>query len=151
MEDAFKAYFSSFLLLLALLSSLKAFATVTDIEYVSPSTSASLAHQFADAHLPNQLSGSWTCDMYGMRSHMRVKRGVNLYRWSGTKEIWNNNGAQPVSSYRTQDGSLTGVSQSLPTKVIDRVRITRKGQLISELSLASSPKTILAYSICTAP
>jgi hypothetical protein len=152
MDDAsFKSYFSSFLLLMLLLSSLRVFGSDASYEYVTPNFAQSLAREFAHGKVPVRLQGAWTCDMYGMRTRIRVKRATPLYNWSARADGWTNSGAQPVAAYKRQGNSIEGTSKKLPHNVVDEVRTMEKGRLISRLSLAESPQTILAYSICTAP
>jgi hypothetical protein len=147
MDDSWKSYISSFLLTAALLGNL---AGAVDLEYISPEKQDALAKQFSSAHMTladkKQLEHEWTCDMYGMRTHLQVQHGLKLYDFrerdgGGLKNV----GAQPVESYSfSADGRLQGQTE----RVFDRVRLTAQGELIGQLSLNAPGQTLIAYSVC---
>lgn len=147
MDDTWKSYLSSFILSTALLGNL---ASAVDLEYISPVQSQTLKQEFAKAHLTAEdqallrKTPSWSCDMFGMRTKLQVQRRVNLYEFKAADSSFENHGAQPVQDYHFKQNALEGST----TKVIDRLRMTTSGALISELSTASAPHTILAYSVC---
>lgn len=148
MDDTWKAYLSSFLLTVALLSSLTGHAA--DLEFISHEQTEKLATDFnkaaeaTDALLTAKKE--WSCDMYGMRTRLQVQKGVKLYNWSHASESWMNSGASPVAEYRLEKGVLKGKSE----RVEDQVRLTPDGKLISRLSTHGESPRVLAYSICTA-
>jgi|SRR5665213_3254179 len=128
-----------------------AFATA-EIEYISPEQQTKLETLFKEAAFnPSQDKAKlqdkeWTCDMYGARSHMQVQHGLKLYKWSASSTLFHNDGAQLVSDYKSEaaDNALTGRKDRFE----DQVKVTKDGQLISRLSLNSSRKTVIAYSVC---
>ncbi|MBX3020573.1 MAG: hypothetical protein KF799_02755 [Bdellovibrionales bacterium] len=150
MDDTWKRYLSSFLLTLALLSSLTGHADSAELEFISQEQTTALAQTFEGASLsPEQLlqrNSKWSCDMYGMRTRLQVQRGVKLYEWSAHDKTWTNSGAQPVANYQLENGTLTGKTPRLE----DQVRATREGKLISRLSASGDAPRVLAYSVCTA-
>ncbi len=148
MDDAKYSYITSSLLISILALALTTNAAV-ELEYVSPEIKAELAKKFEQAEFSNQAEikhKQWTCDMYGVRTGLQVKRGVKLYKFENQSD-WHNKGAQLVSDYSVQGSALTGVKQRFE----DNVKLTSKGELISRLSLIEKPENqVLAYSVCTA-
>ena len=149
MDDIWKAYLSSLIFTIALLSSLTGQAA--SLEYISPELTKALAAEFSSAGLGDKDQAllkdkkAWTCSMYGVRTRLQVQHGVKLYDWSqAVASGWKNSGAQPVVDYHVEGGALLGKS----AKVEDRVRLTKEGKLLSQLSLATPPHTVLAYSVC---
>ena len=146
MDDAWKSYFSSLLLSMALLGAFLSHAA--DLEYISPEVTTRLADQFSAATLDgkDRIQKAWTCDMYGMRTRLQIQRGIKLYELKpSTNGHWKNAGAGPVTEYRPAQGALTGKTD----QVEDQIRITKDGHLISRLSLVSPPHTVIAYSVCS--
>jgi hypothetical protein len=121
-----------------------------EVEYISPERQTQLEDEFNKATFDvsqdaKRLAGhSWSCDMYGARSHMQVQHGLKLYAWKEKAGQWSNSGAQLVSEYVSQNSSLTGRKDRFE----DQVKITKDGQLISRLTLADGSKSVLAYSVC---
>lgn len=147
MDDARKGYLPSLILFLLLTAALADHASGS-LEYVTPEQRAELAKKFEEAEFSNHAEfrhRQWTCDMYGMRTHLQVKRGVKLYRWNDDK-TWTNSGAQIVSDYKLKDQSLIGIKNGLE----DRIKMTGSGQLIARLSITQPESRVLAYSVCTA-
>ena len=149
MDDAKKAGLSLIVPLLILCASLAGHAS-GELEYISPSFKTELEKTFDQAEFSNRVpvrGREWTCDMYGMRTRLQVKRGVKLYRFDeGREETWHNRGAQLVEDYRLADGRLTGTRRQLE----DQVKVTPQGKLISRLSVLEPERQVVAYSICTA-
>jgi hypothetical protein len=149
MDDVFRTYLSSALLTFALIGSLAGWAA--DLEYISPEQTKALADQFSGARLTEKdqqllkTKKAWSCDMYGMRTKLQVQHGIKLYQWKSGSPDWTNTGAQPVAAYKLDNGTLVGKSNRLE----DDVRMTPSGRLISRLTLASRPNTVLAYSVCS--
>jgi hypothetical protein len=118
-------------------------------EYISPEQNSKLEDMFNKARLPSAQDTAtvkdhqWTCDMYGVRTKMRIQRGVNLYSWKKDAG-WHNLGSQVVSEYQEGGGGLVGKSKNLA----DEIRLTQSGQLVSRLSLLATPKAVIAYSVC---
>jgi hypothetical protein len=118
-------------------------------EYISPEQNSKLEDIFNTARIPSAQDTpavkdhQWTCDMYGVQTNMRVQRGVNLYIWK-KEPGWHNEGAQVVNEYQAKGGGLVGQNKNLA----DEIRLTQSGQLVSRLSLASAPRTVIAYSVC---
>jgi hypothetical protein len=119
-----------------------------DFEYVSPQVQRELEARFDQARFNSSKSTKqlrnheWTCDMYGIRSHLQVQHGVKLYRWP--EATWHNEGAQVTSDYKAEDTALV----SRDSRFEDEVKLTADGQLVSRLSLKSPRKQVLAYSVC---
>ncbi len=134
------------LLLLTALSGPASFGG--NIDYISPLRQTELETLFAQAQfnpkkdLSRLREKTWTCSLYGIRSHMQIERGLRLYRWNGP--LWHNTGAQAVSEYQLEASALVGVKARLE----DQVKVTEDGHLVSRLSLSAAPKTILAYAFC---
>jgi hypothetical protein len=148
MDDARKAIATLILTLPVLFSGL---CQALDMEYVTDQQRQQLetlfsASDFSPHEDSAKMAGkSWTCDMFGVRSHLQVQRDVKLYDWSEVKgDVWNNRGAQLISSYRSEGKALVGHSERLE----DRVKITKDGRLISRLSARTPQKVVIAYSVC---
>lgn len=120
-----------------------------EVEYISPERRAELESLFKEAQFtPAQdtsaiRSHEWTCDMFGMRTHLQVQRGLKLYKWAEKLE-WHNIGAQLVSDYKSEGSALVGHKGRFE----DQVKISKDGQLVSRLSLTSPAGTVIAYSVC---
>jgi len=120
-----------------------------DVEYISPAKTQELQSQFDQAKTPSpkDLSNhTYKCDMYGARSHMQVKHGLSLYKWQVTQSGLHNEGAQPVSEYKTAGTALVGTKG----KFEDQVKVTPKGELISKLCTTTPEKLTVAFAVCTA-
>ncbi len=137
-----------------LLSTLFMFFAITshalEMEYISPTKKAELEQDFARAEFSPEASDKikqkvWTCDMYGVRTRLQVKRGVKLYNWK--QAGWRNDGSQIVRNYSAEDGELRGRHGPLQ----DEVKINAKGQLISRLSLTHPAPQVVAYAVCDTP
>ena len=125
-----------------------------EMEYVTQEQSEQLASLFSSAsfshkeHASKMSGKSWSCDMYGVRSHLQVQRDVKLYQWSDSKDkVWHNKGAQLISAYKPGPKVLVGQSGRLE----DQVKFTPDGRLISQLSagpLDTAQKVVIAYSVC---
>jgi len=121
-----------------------------EVEYISPERQTQLEEQFNKAsfdiaHDAKRLAGhTWSCDMYGARSHMQVQHGLKLYTLNVKDGQWSNSGAQLVSEYTSQNSSLTGRKDRFE----DQVKITKDGQLVSRLTLTDGSRSVLAYSVC---
>lgn len=143
MDDARFSSLTSIVLAFGLTLSLTGHAV--DLEYIGPNRRAELEKEFHSAKLPpaKMPASRWSCDMYGMRTHLQVKRGVRLYDWDKNGR---NNGAQVASEYLAEDGSLVGRT----SRFEDRVRLSDSGELISELRLREPNPRVVAYSVCRA-
>lgn len=148
-DQAFRA-FRSIVFCLLFLSGI--IAQAVEFEHLSLEQKAQLEVQFERAkslaELKKEVEGrKWSCDMFGVRSRMQVKRNVKLYslkkRDTGS---YSNSGAQVVSQYRESGNTLHGENERFE----DQVRVTEDGRLISRLSLRgpSQPNMVIAYSLC---
>lgn len=142
---------SLFLSLLFLTTAIGGFCQAVDFEYISPEKQKQLETEFQQAKKAlskdDLLNKEWKCDMFGMRSRLRVEREVKLYKFSKTEsEELNNSGAQILDRYVLNQDGLIGKND----KVEDAVRMTSKGQLIARLSSLNPEKRVAAYSVCTA-
>lgn len=153
MDDA-KTVGFSILMSLLFLSTVAAWAAGSDIEFIGADKEQQLEKQFAEGHFDGgkdarRIQGhDWQCDMYGMRSKMQVKHGLKLYKWSSPsaeKPEMHNSGAQLVNDYKADGGALIGIHERFE----DQVKLTPDGHLISQLSVISPQKMIVAYSVCT--
>lgn len=147
MDDAQKAYFNSIVASLIFIIGVGAHAL--EMEYIDPVEAKKLEHVFAQASLKAKQhaqieGGNWTCDMYGVRTRLQVQRGIKLYQFKKESEAWRNSGAQVVAQYTAKDDHLNGVNGRL----IDQIKMTDDGSLISRLSLGGSEPRVLAYSVC---
>jgi hypothetical protein len=121
-----------------------------ELEYISPEQRKALEQSFASAEVPRAeiLQGTWKCDLFGIRSSMQVQRGIELYDWSSSASQtgqWKNAGAQPVNAYRAEGGMVHGVQDRFE----DQVKRTRDGHLISQLSVLTPQKMVVAYALCS--
>jgi hypothetical protein len=121
-----------------------------EMEYISPEKNKELEALFAKSSFEAGQSEAikqkeWTCDMYGVRTRLQVQHGVKLYRFKS--DSWRNSGAQPVEDYRIEAKELRGQA----SRFEDRVRVTEKGQLISQLSVVQPTRQVVAYSLCSTP
>ena len=121
-----------------------------EMEYISPETKTELEREFAKAEFSSKAAAAikqkvWTCDMYGVRTRLQVKRGVQLYNWK--QDGWHNDGAQIVRDYTAEPSGLTGAKGPLQ----DEVKLNSKGQLISRLSLTRPEHQVVAYAVCDTP
>jgi hypothetical protein len=119
-----------------------------ELEYISPERRAELEKDFnSDTFKPvagEQIKHKkWTCDMYGMRTNLQVKRDVKLYNFKNDA-AWENSGAQVVVDYKVEDRSLIGRTDRFE----DQVKLNGKGELISRLSLTAPERQVVAYSVC---
>ena len=119
-----------------------------DLEYVSPEVRQDLEAQFAsESTIPLTEAAiktkEWSCDMYGMRSHLQVKRNVKLYQWKSGSD-WENHGAQLIQKYGIEKNVLVGQHDRFE----DQVKLDAKGQLLSKLSLTTPQRQVIAYSVC---
>lgn len=152
MDDAFKAYLSSFVFTLALVAACTGHAA--DLEYISHEQGKALTEQFENATMgPKEQAllaekKAWNCSMYGMRTRLQVRHGVKLYEFTAdSSNQWKNSGAMMVESYRLDgQGNLSAQNE----RVLDQVRVTADGKLVSRLTLATIPHTLLSYSVCEA-
>jgi len=120
------------------------------MEYISPEKSKELEELFSKSSFEASQSEAikqkeWTCDMYGVRTRLQVQHGVKLYRFES--ESWQNSGAQPVEEYKPESKELLGQAPRFE----DRVRVTDKGQLISQLTVLHPNRQVVAYSLCSTP
>lgn len=148
MAELRNGYLSSIILCLGLLLSL--IANGLEMEYISPEKSKELEQLFAKSTFEVKKSESikqkeWTCDMFGVRTRLQVQRGVKLYSFK--KESWRNSGAQLVEDYKPESKELLGRADRFE----DRLRVTDKGQLISQLTVTSPIRQVVAYSLCSTP
>ena len=122
-----------------------------EMEYISPEKKQELERQFEEADFSSATAGAlkqkqWTCDMYGVRTRLQVKRGVKLYNWK-QQANWSNSGAQIVRDYKTENGRLVGITGPLE----DQVKLSANGQIISRLSLTRPDRQVVAYAVCDTP
>jgi len=122
-------------------SSWKTFAA--DIQYISESERTQLGQDFEQAKPLTEVSGQWTCDMYGMSSHLQVSKSVRLYSFKSDKTEFRNTGAQAqiVPVYTVRKGEMNGSSGNLN----DQLRQSKNGQLLSKLTHEGH---VIAYSRC---
>ncbi len=149
MDDKVQKAISSALLTLMFLTGIITHAV--DFEHISLDKKTELERQFNEARSATANSNSilnrkWTCDMYGVRSRLQVKRNVNLYSLNATELGIANSGAQVVSSYGATNGNLSGRN----SRFEDQLRLTPDGLLLSRLSLhgQTEPGAVIAYSVC---
>lgn len=118
-----------------------------DIEFVSQERRQSLVEAFAKAETPSQVTGNWKCELFGVRSSMQVHHDIELYQWLASEKPgqWKNQGAQPVSSYAIENGALKGRQDRFE----DQVKRTLDGHLISQLSVLTPQRMIVAYALCS--
>lgn len=121
-----------------------------ELEYISPKKKAELELQFEKADFSSKDQAlvkqkKWTCDMYGVRTRLQVKRGMKLYRWQEGAP-WHNEGVQVVRDYQAQKNQLLGQNDRFE----DSLKINSKGQLISRLSALRPERQVVAYSVCDA-
>ncbi len=148
MDDA-KLVLYSLLLAAALLG---ATAFTAEIEYIGPDKQKQLEDLFEksgysepkDTH--SLKDAKWSCDMYGVRTHLQVQHALKLYKFSPDAKStgWHNDGAQLVADYKAAPGALVGMHE----KFEDQVKLTAEGRLISRLSVISPQKIVVAYSLC---
>lgn len=122
-----------------------------EMEYISPEKKQELERQFEKAEFSSKAAVAlkqkqWTCDMYGVRTRLQVKRGIKLYNWKDQAD-WSNSGAQVVRNYKAEDGRLIGSTGSLE----DQVKLNSNGQIISRLSLTRPDRQVVAYAVCDTP
>jgi hypothetical protein len=148
MDDTRNGYLTSFVFSVGLTLALAGHAI--ELEYISPAKHTELEQAFARADFSNDAAGikhkTWTCDMYGVRTRLQVRRGVKLYRWSNASD-WQNAGAQVVTNYQVAKDSLNGRTD----RYEDQVKVTADGRIISRLSALKPTTTVLAYSVCSSP
>ena len=149
MDD--KLFYPAFLIwLTSALLGLSATAAPLEYTYITPIERQNFVTQFEQAppaapSLDARIGDrDWSCDMYGMRTQMQVKPQTRLYHFHHQGKTWQNSGALPIGHYAIQNGVLTGENQ----KVRDQIKISDRGQLISQLTTASKPAVVLSYSIC---
>lgn len=121
-----------------------------EMEYISPQKKKDLEVEFEKAEFSSKNADilkqkQWTCDMYGVRTRLQVKRGVKLYNWKDSG--WHNDGAQIVRDYKAEERGLIGSTGPLE----DQVKMNSKGQLISRLSLTRPERQVVAYAVCDTP
>lgn len=141
---------SMFTLVLSFCLTLAWVGQAMEMEYISPEKRQELEKEFDQALMKSATALSvkqkiWTCDMYGVRTRMQVKRNVKLYRFTNADD-WKNSGSQVVSDYRKKDDSLKAENERFE----DQLRLTGKGQLISRLSVLKPERAVVAYSVCSA-
>ena len=122
-----------------------------EMEYISPEKKQELERQFEKAEFSSRSASAlkqkqWTCDMYGVRTRLQLKRGIKLYNWKQHNN-WSNSGAQVVRDYKAEDGKLIGSTGSLE----DQVKVSSNGQIISRLSLTHPDRQVVAYAVCDTP
>ena len=125
-----------------------------DVDYISPARVGELERLFASARAAdlNTLSKSkWSCAMFGMRSKLYVERDLNLYAFRAGPVVDGvqtalNDGDEPITSYRVDASGFAGRGGS--RDLLDQIRITSDGRLISKLT-QSSQNTVIAYATCT--
>lgn len=150
MDDTKTVLTSLIASILLLVAGLSAHA---ELEYVSPEQRGDLEKLFNSSEFPAQkealkLAGkTWSCDMFGVRSGLQVQRAVKLYSLSAPLEgqlDWHNKGAQLITDYKSENKMLIGAQGRLE----DRVKLTQDGRLISQLSIVTPEKAVIAYSVC---
>lgn len=148
MSELRNGYLSSIIMCLGLLLSL--IANGLEMEYISPEKSKELEQLFTKSSFEAKRSDKikqkeWTCDMYGVRTRLQVQHGVKLYNFK--KDSWQNSGEQLVEDYKPESKELLGQTGRFE----DRVRVTSTGQLISQLTVTSPSRQVVAYSLCSTP
>lgn len=139
-------------------------AAAKNYEYISLDEAKNLEKNFKKSATPSKskiLGSNWVCDMYGMRTRFQVERGLNLYSFgSSSSKVIKNSGTQMFGAYSTSEGGL--FASRGPLK--DIIRVTDKGQLISEMSIANrvpeaeanaaavkaieEDRIVIAYTLC---
>lgn len=148
MVDVWRSLILSLLLLVAVAGGV---SHGVDFEYIPPEKQKSLETQFNTAHkaFPTKkvVDKEWKCDMYGMRSRLRVERNVHLYKFkiAETNRL-TNFGAQILETYAIDGDGLISKNDD----VEDTVRMTTDGELIARLSSLHPEKRVAAYAVCTA-
>ena len=133
-------------LLSILLIFFASFAGATELEYITPARQKELSRAF-DGATSVRPTGSWTCDMYGVRTNLQIQRGVRLYEFGlAPSETVKNSGAQPVGEYSKTSTGWIGKT----TRLEDEVRVTKDGKLLARLTLTEGSRSVLAYSVCQA-
>jgi len=122
-----------------------------EMEYISPEQKQELERQFEKAEFSAATAGAlkqkqWTCDMYGVRTRLQVKRGVKLYNWKQQAD-WSNSGAQIVRDYKVDNEKLVGLTGPLE----DQVKVSSNGKIISRLSITRPDRQVVAYAVCDTP
>jgi hypothetical protein len=118
-------------------------ANATEIEYIPKEKRASLHLQFENAKPMSTVKGAWTCDIYGMRTNLQVIHNLKLYDFSPALKTTENRGAQIVQVYENSKGEMSGKTD----KVVDQLRASPKGELVSKLTDSHSGD-VIAYSVC---
>jgi hypothetical protein len=109
--------------------------------YISETDRESLKNDFTNGGKVSNIDGNWTCDMYGMSSHIAVAKNIRRYSFSQKDSKIQNKGVQIVPVYEMKDGEVVGNTSVYR----DRIRQNGPGQLISELSYGDQ---VIAYSRC---
>lgn len=154
MKRVMKVFRRDLLVVLLLVLASPSLVGAMELEFVPNDAIRDLVHEFerAGANSPQlDLSGVWSCDLYGAQSRLQVKRGVLLYQFSTRRgNAIENEGAHPIKSYTYKsEGSLrtyVGSNGSLQ----DEVRLGSSGGLVTRLiSKGSNEKVkVIAFSRC---
>jgi hypothetical protein len=113
------------------------------LEYIPPEKRQSLKSDFDAAKPLSEANGKWVCDLFGVRSNLRVARGLRLYSFVLTNGVYENKGAQVVHAYKASDGEMRGSNE----QVEDLVRQSKDGRLLSRLTNRKT-NDVVAYSVC---
>lgn len=121
-------------------------AGAADLEYITPAKQNELKVAFETAK-PARPHGSWSCDMYGVRTRLQIQRGLKLYEFDlAATEAARNSGAQPVSEYSKAATGWIGKT----TRLEDELRMSADGKMLARLTLNEGTRSVLAYSVCQA-
>lgn len=120
-----------------------------NVTYVSPEEKKQLELDFlrAQSEIPQELEGSWTCDLIGVRSGLLKEKSIVLYDLkridSNTIE---NNGASPSPQFSSSKMQRPEITSRGP-KVIETLRFLSKSELIGTLKATKTEENV-AYSRC---
>ena len=128
--------------------------THAEADYVSPAQITEMQTQFEAARMddPSVLTAhAWTCDMFGVHTHLYVERDLKLYAFrrndastDKSDPTFANTGGAPHETYRIKDQTLEARDYK---QTLDQVRVMKDGRLISRLSVPARGITV-AYAIC---
>jgi len=138
---------SSFLLFSSLI--LSPLSWSLNLSYVSPHEKQQLELDFAEAksEIPSEISGSWTCDLIGVRSGLLKEKSIVLYdlKRVNSKSV-QNLGASPSSTFSSFTATRPEMIGRGP-KVVETLRFLSPNKLISSM-VSTKTNQKLAYSRC---
>jgi hypothetical protein len=145
-KTAMKRWLSFFIVYAVIFLGLKSFAQ--EFTPLSAEQIDLLKQQFnsaqpvAESQLGHLIDKPWKCQSFGVRSRQQTLKNDGLYSLKRTGATMMNTGIQPVKEYQILGQELRGNSED----IMDTLRLTEKGLLISEVSVKSSQlKKISAF------